>query len=468
MALPTQPATKAQLEAAARAIIGGAGVQDGPLRGLSMEDFDRATDLANKLTASGYTGMDEDFGNEETSPEMVALAARYPDLAGGDPGDVLRSLTARQFSNIEQRRAAQEKIAASKRATFEAGLEEIKRRRYGAPTTSEQLAALSQALLSPRRQRGIAGTFANLAPVFGQMASLQTSAEEKRAEAEQRLRQQYASDTDAAMLSALEAEGAALEPLIRTYGALAKPKPLQNVGMEVINGKLVVVRAHPDTGELIKTEVGDAPVELVPVPGVTSQGQPVFRGPKGIVNAAGQPVTQFDPKETKPEKPRAPSSTEMRQIIQTEDLVNNRLAAIRSMQEALSLNQQAYDGSISGARMTLGRLFSSDDPTYVASEQLENLVRTGGLSNLKALFGANPTEGERKAAEALQAGLDKPRAVREKLLRRLLQEMQIALRDQTKRLEGLKTGQYGQYQQPSAASAPAPAKGKPRVINWGN
>lgn len=199
---------------------------------------------------------DEDMMDEEMSPEIAALAANYPELAGGDPSGVLRSLTARRFSNIEQRRAAQEKIAASKRATFEAGLEEIKRRRYGAPTTSEQLAALSQALLSPRRQRGIAGTFANLAPVFGQMASLQTSAEEKRAEAEQRLRQQYASDTDAAMLAALEVEGEALEPLIRAYGALAKPAK-QRTGFNPVTGALVdmdtglpVTPPPPEIGEV--------------------------------------------------------------------------------------------------------------------------------------------------------------------------------------------------------------------------
>lgn len=466
MALPTQPATKAQLEAAARAIIGGAGIQDGPLRGLSMEDFDRATDLANKLTASGYTGMDEDLEMDTGVADTEDTEALGLDAS--DPQAALASLSQRYTDLLSEQKAAREKDEAARAARFKAAEEAIKQQRFGAPTTSEKLYALSAALLSPRRMPGIAGTLNNLVPTLSKMSQLQSGAESQREAALRQLREQYETADEEFRLAGLEGERKAIEPLIRTYGALAKPKPLQNVGMEVINGKLVVVRANPDTGELIKEEIGDAPQNLMPVPGVTAQGQPVFRGAKGIVTAAGQPVTQFDPKETKPEKPRAPSSTEMRQIIQTEDLVNNRMAAIRSMQEALSLNQQAYDGSISGARMTLGRLFSSDDPTYVASEQLENLVRTGGLSNLKALFGANPTEGERKAAEALQAGLDKPRAVREKLLRRLLQEMQIALRDQTKRLEGLKTGQYGQYQQPSATPAPAPAKGKPRVINWGN
>lgn len=51
------PAADAQIDEAARAIIGGAGIQDGPLRGLSPEDFDRATERANQMTAGGGARM---------------------------------------------------------------------------------------------------------------------------------------------------------------------------------------------------------------------------------------------------------------------------------------------------------------------------------------------------------------------------------------------------------------------------
>lgn len=400
---------------------------------------------------------------EGVNPEMAALASRYPDMADKAPGDVLRELTARQFGNIEQQRAAREKMSASKRATFEAGLEKIKQQRFGAPTTSQQLYALSAALLSPRTQPGIAGGLERIVPVLGKMSQLQSSAEEQREEAEQRLRQQYLGGVDADMLAGLEAEGAALKPLISTYGSLAKPRVPRSVGTQVVGGKVVAVMQDPDSGDVYTAPIGDAPQDMIPVPGVTAQGQPVFRGASGITTAAGEPVTQFDPKETKPEKPRAPSSTEMRQIIQTEDRLNGRLSALRAVQDALGLNQQAYEGSLAGGRAALGRLFSSDDPAYVATEQLEQLVKTGALADLKATFGGNPTEGERKALLELQANITKPRAVRERFLRRLLQEMQIATDNERKRLEALKTGQYGQYQQPSA---PAPAKGQPRVIRY--
>lgn len=407
---------------------------------------------------------DEDMFDDSANPETDALLAKYPELAGKNPSDVYSGLMSRYLGSMESERVAREKAAASQAERFKAARADIEQRRYGAPTTSEQLYALSAALLAPRRMPGIAGSLDRIVPALSQMSQLQSRADAQRAEALAKLEQETAMAREQSLLSGAEGERKAIGDLLRFYGPLAKPKPLQNVGMEVVDGKLVVVRADPDTDQLIKDEIGDAPQNLIPVPGVTAQGQPVFRGPEGIVTAAGQPVTQFDPPKEKPEKPRAPSATELRLLTQTEDLVNNRMSAIRSVQEALDLNQQAYDGSISGVRVALGRLFSSDDPTYVASEQLENLVMTGALANLKATFGANPTEGERKALLNLQANLDKPRAVREKLLRRLLEEMQIGLDANRKRLADLKTGRYGQYEQPSAA--PAPTKGAPRVIRY--
>lgn len=390
--------------------------------------------------------MEDDLNMEEDAPETEGAAA----LGGLDPQAQLAALFARYPAIEKQRQAERERIKAAKAARFEAARADIEQRRFGAPSPSQQLYALSAALLSPRKQPGIAGTLANVVPALGEMSSLQSKAESQRADAMRQLREQYAIDAEDDVLEALEAESAAVREQMKILGPLAKPRVPRMGGTTVLDGK-VVVTMQDDAGVPYTVAVGNAPKDMIPIPGVTAQGQPVFRSADGITTATGEPVTQFDPKETKAEKPRAPSSTEMRQIIQTEDLVNNRLAAIRSVQDALGLNQQAYEGSLAGGRAALARLFSSDDPAYVATEQLEQLVKSGALADLKATFGGNPTEGERKALLELQANITKPRAVREKFLRRLLQEMQIGLGNQTKRLEGLKTGQYSQYQQPAPA-----------------
>jgi hypothetical protein len=44
----------------------------------------------------------------------------------------------------------------------------------------------------------------------------------------------------------------------------------------------------------------------------------------------------------------------------------------------------------------VGALFSSDDPAYVATEELDKTVIGSALTQMKTIFGANPTEGERK------------------------------------------------------------------------
>jgi hypothetical protein len=213
--------------------------------------------------------MEDDLETEDMNPELAALSGNYPELASKDPSDVLRGLTARQFANIKQQSAARDKVSASKRAAFEAGLEEIKQRRYGAPTPSQQLYALSAALLSPRRQPGIAGTLANVVPALGEMSKLQSSAETQRAEAEQRLRQQYASDTDASMLAGLEAEGAALEPLIRAYGSLAKPRAPRtalgennilfdlDTGEEIVPVSQKLAQVPPNAIETLRAKLAD-------------------------------------------------------------------------------------------------------------------------------------------------------------------------------------------------------------------
>lgn len=189
---------------------------------------------------------DEDMMDDEMSPEMAALAANYPELAGKSGSEMQRAFLPTYLGAVESERLARERAAASQAARFKAAEDAIKQQRFGAPTTSQQLAALSQALLSPRRQRGIAGTFANLAPVFGQMATLQTGAEEKRAEALRQLREQYATAADTAAVAGSAAKREALGkvlPLMKGSGMGQWSESLQrfipkDVAVPVASGKL--------------------------------------------------------------------------------------------------------------------------------------------------------------------------------------------------------------------------------------
>lgn len=324
---------------------------------------------------------------------------------------------------------------------------------YAGPSVSQQLFALSKALLSPKPYRGFAGTMANVSTALSDVAKSQQEAKQKRALAEMELKGSFDKSAADDYYNALKLRYDIAETEAE---ALAKAnRPPRTVGTQVVGGQVVAVREDP-SGNLSTVPLGAAPANLKPIPGQTSGGQPVFMGPSGPVDAAGNPVKEFDV------KAKPVSATEQRQIIETEDVINSGLGAVSTLQQALNLNPQAYEGSLSGWRKTLGQLFSSDDPQYVATETFDNLVQSGALANLKAMFGANPTEGERKIYMDLQAISSKPRAVREQILRNAIEAVNRRTARETKRLQGLKSGEYS-----SRGGSTVGQPSRPRVINWG-
>lgn len=398
--------------------------------------------------------MEDDLGMEDNNPFTAGMGE-------ADPQAAFSSLSQRYTGLLGEQRAARQQAEVARAERFKIAEEAIRQQRFGAPTTSQQLAALSQALIAPRRMRGFAGTLDNILPALTAPAGLRAEAETKREAALRQLREQYATAGETAMLAGLEGEREAMEPLLRTYGALAKPRVARSVGTQVVGGKVVAVMQDPDSGDVYTTPIGDAPQDMIPVAGVTAQGQPVFRSARGIITATGEPVTQFDPKET---KPREPSTAEMREIFKTEDYINSASDGLYTLQKALALNEQALEGSLSGFRKTLGQLFSSDDPQYVATEEFDNLQLTAAMQKLKTTFGGNISDGERTAITALEAVSKYPRAARARIIQNGLDAVQRILARQTKRLEDLKTGQYSQYQQPMVPSGnPLTPPSQPRV-----
>jgi hypothetical protein len=117
----------------------------------------------------------------------------------GTPADRVR-----YTGHLTQLFDAQKANAAKQAEQFNAARESIRQRRYGAPTTSEQLYALSAALLSPRSQPGFAGTMSNLMPALMQTSQLRRSAEDQRAEDLMKLEQQQGLAASTAEMQALE------------------------------------------------------------------------------------------------------------------------------------------------------------------------------------------------------------------------------------------------------------------------
>lgn len=90
-----------------------------------------------------------------------------------------------------QERAAQA-AAEARRQAYERAQRYIEQGRSGAPTPSEQLLRISQALLSPRRSRSLGGTLANVVPALLENQQSLRQADEQRTQALMQLQNQYA------------------------------------------------------------------------------------------------------------------------------------------------------------------------------------------------------------------------------------------------------------------------------------
>jgi hypothetical protein len=158
--------------------------------------------------------MEDDLENEDMNPELAALSVNYPELAGKSAGEMQRAFLPMYLSAVQSEKAAREKSATALKDRYEAARAEIEQQRFGAPTTSQQLAALSQALLAPRRMRGFAGTLANIMPAITEPADLRAAAETKREAALRQLREQYATAADASAVGTAAAKREALAKVL--------------------------------------------------------------------------------------------------------------------------------------------------------------------------------------------------------------------------------------------------------------
>lgn len=137
------------------------------------------------------------------------------------------------------------------------------------------------------------------------------------------------------------------------------------------------------------------------------------------------------------------SQTEARLLSETEDTLFSKQESKALLAQALALNPDTYDSSISD---TLARFaaegFAPDSLKVVNTRDLENILKTQLLTSLKATFGAAPTEGERAVLADLQ-GIDaKSRTERERIMKRAALLVDKRIEKDLNRLKSIREGQY--------------------------
>jgi hypothetical protein len=271
--------------------------------------------------------------------------------------------------------------------------------------------------------------------------------------------EKYGLAQSSASLEALKAQLGGSQKMYQAVtaaeAAKAKAGRPQFRGTEKLNdGTIVAIYEDPTTGDLTKKTIGQGEQQLMPTT-MLSNGQPVFRMGSKLVSADGTLVTQID----KPERKLSP--TELNLVDDTTKRITAGKEGLTSLDRAIELNPTAFEGSLSSARKMLGNIIGSEDPAFVATEELDNTIIGSALAQMKTIFGANPTEGERRILLDMQGSSGKTRAVREKIFQNSRAAVQRRLEADAKMLGDIRSGSFGRVQ-PAAPSAP----GKPRVMNW--
>lgn len=138
----------------------------------------------------------------------------------------------------------------------------------------------------------------------------------------------------------------------------------------------------------------------------------------------------------------AMSPTLQKELIEQDDTVATAQSTIGNIKKALDLNDKIDTGWRAVDRAKIRVQLPGDSSKAKATLDYDNLVGTQTLGGMKAIFGGNPTEGERAILLELQASADKPADVRKAILERALTAAQRRIDLATARAKAIRGGTY--------------------------
>jgi hypothetical protein len=138
------------------------------------------------------------------------------------------------------------------------------------------------------------------------------------------------------------------------------------------------------------------------------------------------------------------SSAAEKELYEAEDKIAAGKEVVLAFEQALRLNNLAYEGPTAGAKEVAGRFIPiiSGSEAQTATADLENVVLGTALTQLKAIFGAAPTEGERKILIDVQGSINKPLKTREAIWKRAQQAAARRIAVNQEKIKGIKSGAY--------------------------
>lgn len=200
---------------------------------------------------------------------------------------------------------------------------------------------------------------------------------------------------------------------------------------------------QPLVDSKVKIAQAGAPVTYgTPVAGVLN-GETVMYQPGNRPGAGPQVLKVGDaPIRPAPAKSEGMSATLQKELVEADDLAQNSANVMTALQRALAINDQAYSGYQATNRAKVRSNMPGQSAQADATIELENLIAGQGLESLRAIFGGNPTEGERKILLDLQASTDKTPAQRKAIIERALQGAQRRQQFAKNRADAIRSGKY--------------------------
>lgn len=127
-------------------------------------------------------------------------------------------------------------------------------------------------------------------------------------------------------------------------------------------------------------------------------------------------------------------------VMEADKAVQAGSHALTALDRALSLSQSAYSGPFAQQRGYYASQFGGQRGTD--TELLTNTVTNTALENLRATFGGNPTEGERKILLDVQGAASQAPQVREQIYREARDAAARRIEFNRKMAEDMRSGQY--------------------------
>lgn len=154
------------------------------------------------------------------------------------------------------------------------------------------------------------------------------------------------------------------------------------------------------------------------------------------------------------------TATDKKAILEADEMVSAAQGAIPLIDRAMELNSKAYAGPFAGTRGYLGSFVGAEGANETV--ELDNVITEQALSQMKAIFGGNPTEGERAILLEIAGASSMPPDVRQKVFERAKAAVERRLNLYSTRASELRGGDFykaggGAPGQPASAPQQQPS-----------